>query len=70
MGGSATGLLLSRINSGDTREDLINYLTRLPQGRVMKSSTIFLRDQNAKTSRAFYIKFDITPFQTFNNQLA
>src|SRR5579859_6106344 len=44
IGGAATDLLLEKASSGETSEDLHGYLTSLSGGRVMKSSTIFLRD--------------------------
>jgi predicted transcriptional regulator YheO len=62
VGGAATDLLLAKASSGDTDEDLYNYLTSLPGGRLMKSSTVFLRDEQGRAYGAFCVNFDITAF--------
>jgi len=62
VGGAATDLLLAKARSGDTDENLYNYLTSLPGGRLMKSSTVFLRDENGKAYGAFCVNFDISAF--------
>jgi predicted transcriptional regulator YheO len=43
VGGPMTDLLLGLIRRGTT-EDLINYRTNNPDGRPIRSSTVFLRD--------------------------
>lgn len=74
VGDAATDLLLTKASLGDTDEDLYNYLTSLPGGRLMKSCTIFLRDETGKAYGAFCINFDISAFanmrQTLNHFLA
>jgi predicted transcriptional regulator YheO len=60
VGGAATDLLLCRVRSGQTGEDLHNYRTVLDDGRVMKSSTIFLRDAEGRTTGAFCVNYDIS----------
>ena len=62
VGGGATNLLLQRVRAGDTAQDLHGYKTRLPGERIMKSSTIFLRDERGVTYGAFCINYDITAF--------
>lgn len=62
LGGAATDLLLSKAQSGDTDEDLYNYLTSLAGGRLMKSSTVFLRDETGRAYGAFCVNFDISAF--------
>ena len=69
IGGAATDLLLMRAKHGDTDEDLFNYLTSLPNGRLMKSSTIFLRDDVGQAYGAFCINFDISAFAGFRELL-
>src|SRR3954449_8004919 len=44
VGGSVTRIGLALIAKGDDAEDEINYITRTPSGRIVKSSTILLRD--------------------------
>lgn len=69
IGGAATDLLLAKASDGETDEDLYNYLTSLPGGRMMKSCTIFLRDEQGRARGAFCINFDITAFVAMRNQL-
>lgn len=62
LGGAATDLLLAKASSGETDADLYNYLTSLPGGRLMKSCTVFLRDESGAAYGAFCVNFDITAF--------
>ena len=41
-------------------KDQLGYLTRTPDGRILKSSTIFIRDENQKIHYIFSINHDIT----------
>jgi predicted transcriptional regulator YheO len=70
IGGAATDLLLEKASSGETSEDLHGYLTSLSGGRVMKSSTIFLRDADDCAYGAFCVNFEITPFLRFQKLLS
>lgn len=69
VGGAATDLLLTHARNGATDEDLYSYLTSLPGGGWMKSSTIFLRDEAGKAYGAFCINFDISGLMSFRNFL-
>jgi predicted transcriptional regulator YheO len=69
VGGSATDLLLQCVQRGQTGDDLHNYLTSLPDGRLMKSSTIFLRDAKGAAYGAFCINLEITAFVQFRRLL-
>jgi len=69
IGGAATDLLLAKASRGETDQDLHNYLTSLPGGRLMKSCTIFVRDAQGQAQGAFCINFDISPFTDIRNQL-
>jgi predicted transcriptional regulator YheO len=69
IGGAATDLLLARASSGDTDEDLHNYLTSLHGGRLMKSSTVFLRDETGKAYGAFCVNVEMTQFVQFHKLL-
>jgi predicted transcriptional regulator YheO len=62
IGGAATDLLLKRVQAGDTSEDLHGYTTQLPNGRILKSSTIFLNDENGEAYGAFCINYDMSAF--------
>ena len=62
VGGGATDLLLTHARNGDTIRDFHNYQTSLPNGRNMKSCTMFLRDNNGVAYGAFCINLDISVF--------
>lgn len=59
VGGSATDLLLQKVRTGDTARDLHCYRTTLDNGRVFKSSTLFLRDPQGRATGALCINYDI-----------
>ncbi len=60
VGGSVSQLGLSLIAQGDTAQTQYNYFTRTPAGRVLKSTTIPLRDPGGRVFGALCINFDIT----------
>ena len=62
VGGGATDFLLAQARSGDTVRDFHNYQTSLPNGRNMKSCTMFLRDKSGVAYGAFCINLDISIF--------
>ena len=70
VGGAATDLLLQKVRAGDTAGDLHRYQTRLANGRIMKSSTIFLRDGKLRAYGAFCINYDISSFMAMQRVLA
>jgi predicted transcriptional regulator YheO len=70
IGGAATDLLLERVRSGETRSDLHNYRTDLPNGRRLKSSTVFLRDGQGRAYGAFCVNYDATTLVDFQRVLA
>lgn len=68
-GGSVTQIGLGLIAQGSAAEDQINYITRSPKGRVLKSSTILLRDSDNNVFGAICINFDITDLRRFQSAL-
>lgn len=69
VGGGATDLLLTHARNGDTVRDFHNYQTSLPNGRNMKSCTMFLRDENGAAYGAFCINLDISTFAGIHRSL-
>lgn len=69
VGGPATDLILEKVCKGETQEDLYGYATSLPGGRMMKSSTIFLRDEHGRAIGALCVNLDVTDFVTARNAL-
>jgi len=43
-----------------TLEDKLAYLTRTHDGRILKSSTMYIRDETGKVSAIFAVNYDIT----------
>jgi predicted transcriptional regulator YheO len=70
VGGAATDLLLKRVRAGDTTRDLHGYVTPLPNGRLLKSSTIFLNDANGEAYGAFCINFDMSTFVSIHKLIS
>ncbi len=69
VGGAATDLLLTQARNGNTVRDFHNYQTFLPNGRNMKSCTMFLRDERGVAYGAFCINLDIGIFAGFHRML-
>ncbi|MCL6509556.1 MAG: PAS domain-containing protein [Anaerolineae bacterium] len=67
IGGSATDLILECIAQGKTDQDLYGYATSLPGGRMMKSSTIFLRDSRGRAIGALCVNLDVTDLVAARN---
>lgn len=70
IGAPVTNLVLEALQRyGDATEDLIGYLNRTKDGKVLKSSTIFIRDDSGKIIGCLCINFDLTEFQLAKNIL-
>lgn len=50
-------------------EDRLSYLTRTEDGKILKSSTIFIRDDEGKVVGLFAINYDITVMKAMEDQL-
>ena len=50
-------------------QDRLAYLTRTEDGKILKSSTIFLRDEEGKATGIFAINYDITLMKAMEDQL-
>ncbi|MFD1201131.1 transcriptional regulator [Leucobacter albus] len=59
--GSPMSLIgLNMLRQGDAAENDLNYITRLPDGRVLKSSTLLLRTSAGNVIGALCMNIDIT----------
>lgn len=61
VGDGPSQVVLEAIKSPDRVEDHIGYLTHTEDGKVLKSATAFLRDEDGTISSVFSINFNITP---------
>lgn len=65
-GGSVTQIGLAIIRAGDDAEESYNYTTQAPNGRVLKSSTVPLRDPDGHVFGALCVNVDITEMWTLS----
>lgn len=70
-GAPATDLLVKALKKpAGQLEDMYNYRTVSGDGRILKSSTIFVKDENGTPVYAFCINFDTTEFFNASQALA
>jgi predicted transcriptional regulator YheO len=60
VGGAMSEIGLGLVSRGEDAEDKLNYVTRTPDGRVVKASTIVLRDTEGSVVGALCVNLDIT----------
>lgn len=61
LGDGPSQVVLEQLGKGDTcPEDHLCYLTRTPDGKLLKSSSIYIRDAEGKVAAIFCINFDIS----------
>lgn len=60
-GDGPSGIVLETLHSDPEKiHDRLAYLTRTEDGRILKSSTLYIRDDTGKVSHIFSINYDIT----------
>lgn len=71
LGAPATNTLIRAISQyGDDAQDMISYPSLSRDGKVMKSSTIFIRNDSGKIIGCMCINFDITEFNAVTSLIA
>jgi predicted transcriptional regulator YheO len=60
VGSAMSEIGLSILAEGDKAHDRLNYLAKAPNGRIINSSTIVLRDSHRKVFGALCINMDVT----------
>ena len=60
VGGSMSEIGMKLLARGDEAEDELNYLTRTQDGKLLKSSTMVLRDTSGAVFGALCINVDVT----------
>ena len=69
-GDGPSGIVLETLHKNTAKvQDKLSYLTRTEDGRILKSSTLYIRDGAGKISYIFSINYDITALLTVNNAL-
>lgn len=60
-GDGPSGIVLETLRSDpEMIRDKLSYLTRTDDGRILKSSTLYIRDENGKIVYIFSMNYDIT----------
>lgn len=65
IGGPPTDLLLRLMHEGETEAHAVNYETRTQDGKVLRSSTLFLKDETGTVIGSLCINVDITYIRHF-----
>ena len=61
LGDGPSHVVLEALHAGTERlEDRLAYLTKTADGKILKSSTVFIRDDAGRTVGIFAINYDIT----------
>ena len=62
-GDGPSGIVLETLHSDpSTIHDKLSYLTKTEDGRILKSSTFYIRDDDGSISYIFSLNYDITAF--------
>ena len=70
LGDGPSHVVLEALKSDPSKlEDRLSYLTKTEDGKILKSSTIFLRDEDGKVSAIFAINYDITMMKAMEDQI-
>ena len=68
-GGSMSQIGLALMAEGDDATDKLNYVTRTRDGKVLRSSTVPLRDDDGTVYGAFCVNLDITSLVTLESAI-
>lgn len=69
-GDGPSGIVLETLNKGsEILEDRLSYLTKTDDGRILKSSTMYIRGESGNIDYIFSLNYDITGFIAMDNAL-
>ena len=60
VGDGASGIVLEQLSAEKEADDRIGYFTKTADGKLLKSSTTYIRDEDGKVIAIFSINHDIT----------
>ena len=69
LGDGPSHVVLEALQQGDAVSDHMGYLTRTKDGKILKSSTIYLRGADGHLQYILAINFDITGLLMFDSSL-
>lgn len=70
IGAPITDLVLRTIKNNDEPEDILNYRINTDDGRVFKSSTMFIKNEEAEVEYCLCINIDITELLMTQNLIS
>ena len=71
VGDGASHVVLEQLRSQDqTTKDHLCYLTKTPDGKILKSSTIYIRNSRGKVAAILAINYDISRLMMVENAIA
>lgn len=71
VGDGASHVVLEQMQHQDTQpEDHLAYLTRTPDGKILKSSSIYIRNGKGKVSAILAINYDISKLLMVENAVS
>ncbi|MEG0155821.1 MAG: helix-turn-helix transcriptional regulator [Lachnospiraceae bacterium] len=70
IGGAPSAIVIEALHKNpDSLQDQLSYLTKTDDGRILKSSTMYIRDDDDKIHYIFSLNYDITGLITVDNAL-
>ena len=70
VGDGASQVVLDQLaNQGGQPEDHLCYLTRTPDGKILKSSTLYIRNSKGAVTAIFSINYDVTNLILMHQEL-
>ncbi len=71
LGDGPSHVVLEALHAGEERlEDRLAYLTKTADGKILKSSTVFIRDDHGHTVGIFAVNYDITILRAMGDTIA
>lgn len=71
LGDGPSHVVLEALHAGDAQlEDRLAYLTKTADGKILKSSTVFIRDESGRAVGIFALNYDITLLRAMGDTIA
>lgn len=71
LGDGPSHVVLEALHAGDTKlDDRLAYLTKTADGKILKSSTVFIRDEDGHAVGIFAVNYDITILRAMGDTIA
>lgn len=71
LGDGPSHVVLEALHAGDTKlDDRLAYLTKTADGKILKSSTVFIRDDDGRAVGIFAVNYDITILRAMGDTIA